>query len=72
MLLMGYAKIGEDLYDYAKTIMCNLFYAYIDAHNQIIGYEYWVDGLQAISILKFACANITFADKSNIIDHFIK
>ena len=64
MLLMDYTYIGgEDLTNYAKKAIWNLFRAYIDAHSQIAIDEYPRYGVQAISILQYQCANMTFSEK---------
>ena len=57
---MDYTSIREEqLPDYAKKSTWNLLYAYIDAHSQILIDEYPVDGVQAITILKYQCVNMT-------------
>ena len=65
MLFMDYPFIrGEYLPNYAKNFTWNLLHAYIDAHGQILIYEYPRDGLQAITKLQSQCANMTFYDLS--------
>ena len=53
MLLMDYPSIrGEYLPYYSENVTWNLLYAYIDAHSQILMYEYPGGGLQDTSRLK--------------------
>ena len=65
MLLMYYLSIrGKDLPDYSKNSTWNLLHLYIDLHCQNIIDEYPGYGVQAISIFKYQCADMTFYDKS--------
>ena len=50
----------------------NLLHTYMDANSQILIDEYTGDGAKAISRLKYECANMTFSEKSDIIDCFNK
>ena len=64
-MLMNYPSIrGEDFPDYAKKATQNLVHAYIYAYIQRLLDKYPGDGVQAITILKFQCANMRFSDKS--------
>ena len=73
MFLIDYPSIrGEDLPDYSKKATWNLLHTYIDAHSQRLIDEYTGDGVHAISRLKYQCANMTFSEKSDIIDCFNK
>ena len=69
MFLIDYPPIrGEDSPDYSKKSTCNILHTYIDVHNQILIDEYPVDVVHAISRLKPQCENMTFSEKSYIID----
>ena len=63
MFLMEYPSIrGEELTDYSKKAIWNLLHAYIDKLSQILFDECPGDRLQAISMLKYQCTNMTFCD----------
>ena len=47
-------------------------HAYIDSHSNILIDEYLGDGLQAITRLQSKCANMTFAEKSDVLHYFRK
>ena len=48
--------------DYAKNSTWNFLHAYKDAHSQILTDESTEYRIQAISILQYQCANMTFDD----------
>ena len=65
MFVMEYPYIeGEGMPDYRKQATWNLLHEYIYAHRQILIYEYPGDVAEAITRLKYQCANMTFAGKS--------
>ena len=55
---------GEGMPDYRKQATWNLLHEYIYAHRQILIYEYPGDVAEAITRLKYQCANMTFSGKS--------
>ena len=62
---MEYQSIrGEDFPNYAKNATWNLLHANIDAYNQRLIDEYTGDGVQAITMFQFQCANMAISDKS--------
>ena len=64
MFLIDYQSIRrEDLPDYSKKATWNLLHTYIDAHSQRSIDEYLGYGVQAISRLKYQCANMTLSGK---------
>ena len=54
---------GGDLTDYDKKAPWDFLHAYIDAHIQILIYDYPGDGVQAISRLKSQFENMRFAEQ---------
>ena len=65
MLLMDYPSIRGEIFPYyAKQATWNLLNEYIDAHNQMLIYEYTCDGVQAITRLQYQCENMNFSYKS--------
>ena len=64
MFLMDYLSIRDEyLPDYAKNSTWNILRAYIDAHSQILIDEDPGYVVQAITILQYQCAIITFSDQ---------
>ena len=64
MLLMEYPSIEvEGIPDDAKQVIWNLLHAYIYAHRQMLIDEYPGGGVEAITNLKYQCANMTFPEK---------
>ena len=62
MLIMDYPPTREEeLPYYAKKATWNLLHAYMDANSKILIDECQGYGLQAISILKYQCANMLLA-----------
>ena len=65
MFLMEYPSIeGEGTTDYSKQATCNLLYEYIDSNTQSLIDKYPRDGVYAITIFQYQCANMNFSDKS--------
>ena len=65
MFLKDYQSIRDEyLPDYYKEATWNLLHTYIDEHSQRFIYECPGYGVQAISRLKYQCANMTFSEKS--------
>ena len=60
MLIEHPSIIGEDLPYYSNKVTLNFLHAYIDENSQRLIYEYPGDGLQAITRLKYQCANVNF------------
>ena len=62
MLLMDYPYIrGEYLTYYSKKATWKLLNAYVDSHSKRIINEYPGYGVQAITVLKYKSANMTFS-----------
>ena len=61
---MDYTYIrGEDLLNYVKKDIWNLFNSYIDSHSQRLIYEYPGDEVQAITIFQSKCLRIKCSDQ---------
>ena len=64
-MLRNYPYIGgEDIPNYSKRATWILLNAYIDVISQRLIDEYPGNGVQAIKILHYPCANTTFYDQS--------
>ena len=65
-VLLDYPKIGgdDDIEDYAKKDIRNLFHANIDVHSRRLIAALPKYGIKCIEKLQSHCANMTFANKS--------
>ena len=62
-MLMNYPSIREENSPYySKHDTWNMLNSYIDAHRQMLIYEYPGDVVQGITISQYQCANMNFAD----------
>ena len=67
-LIIDYPKIGGyDIEDYAKNAIRNILHANIDVHSRRFIAEFPIDGIKFNEKLQSHCANMTFAEKSDMI-----
>ena len=63
-VLLDYPKIGgENIQNFVKKIIRNIFHSNIDVHSRMFIAELPVDGVKCIEKLHSHCAIMTFADK---------
>ena len=64
-MLRNYPKLEhENIKDYSKMAIRNLFHANSCVHGRRLISEFSEDGIKCIQKLQSHCANMTFADKS--------
>ena len=67
-VLPDYTTIGgEDIKYYVKKAIKNLLHANIYVHSRSLISEFTVDGVKYISKIQLHCANMTFAEKVDMI-----
>ena len=68
-VLRDYPKMeGENIKDYSKMAIRNLFHANSCVHSRRLIDEIPEDGIKCMEKLQYHCANMTFADKVGMIE----